>query len=174
MKLHQGLTIWLFLQRERKKDIPYYGSKVWGQRGLFFNFFFKEVFTFKGCIYLIKYVKQFKHLYLNIFYNLIHHAKVEFSVTWWFCDQETFLLFSTLKNVLLNIFVETVIFFFFFFRILWVESSKEQHFWKIFCNIMKVLSVLLYQFNVFLMGKKNDPKIYTIRQINIYLLPIFY
>ncbi len=32
---------------------------------------------------------------------------------------------------------------------------------------MKVLSVLLYQFNVFLMEKKNDPKIYTIRQINI-------
>ncbi len=86
-------------ERERKKIYPTV-QKFGDNNGVdfFLKCFFKEVF-YKGCIYLIKYVKQFKHLYLNIFYNLIHHAKVEFSVTWWFCDQETFLLFSTLKNV---------------------------------------------------------------------------
>lgn len=114
LKLHQGLTIWLFLQR---KKIIY---PIVQKFGVSF------ILLYQDCIYLIKYaVKQFKHFfYLNIFYNLIHHAKVEFSVTWWFCDQETFLLLlSTLKTVaLLNIFMETMIFF-----ILWVESSEEQH-----------------------------------------------
>ncbi len=53
--------------------------------------------------------------------------------------------------VLLNIFVETMIIFFFMIH-RWIESSKVQHLFEIFCNIINVFTVTSHQFNASLMN----------------------
>ncbi len=67
-----------------------------------------------------------------------------------------------LKTVVLhNIFVET--WFILFFKIhRWIESSKEQHLFEIFCNIINIFTVIFDRFNVYLMNKNinfTDPKL---------------
>ncbi len=66
-----------------------------------------------------------------------------------------------LKTVLLpNIFVETVIHFMFFRIHRWIESSKEQHLFKIeiFWNIRNVFTLTIDQFNASLLNKKISLK----------------
>ncbi len=107
---------------------------------------------------IMKYYYNLKELFSIMQSWILSIINPDFSVTWSFRNysdmlnaaQQTFIIstVSVLKTVeLLNIFVEI------FFRILWwIESSKEQHLFEIFCNNVKV-SVTFLQFNASLINK---------------------
>ncbi len=79
-----------------------------------------------------------------------------------------------LKTVVLtNIFVETDL----FFRIhRWIESSKEQHFFKIeiFCYIINVFTVTFDQFNASLINKSINFFLLTPKLTLVYKCLHFY